>query len=348
MNHTCWGHCGILLCSILSLPGYQAFAQTVDSAVVLSGANAAGITVCENPGEALRERVEVSAGGPYVGHVGSPIKLKGKYIVAGQTEDSNHLKIIAQALRSYLREHGTYPPAALLNRKGQRTVSWRVLILPYLGEEALYDRFDLARPWDDWGNLRLAREMPAVYRKSGADEDTVETGFAGVEGANSLFQNASSELNGGRPLNGITVTEKIAAGPVGAAVHLPWSAPGDIPIARATRLGSPHGFSGEGHAFTPLAFLDGTVHLIPDVVGAGPMITWTHISPRNGVCPCAPPSSVDARLQASWDLGNHATFNTEGWDVTFLARQPGKYAVTLHAFDSFGNEYNSSTKVEVR
>ena len=304
---------------------------------------------CDNPGQTLKETVHISAGGPYVAKAGVPITLHGKYSVAGQTDNSDQLKIIGQALHSYLHDHGTYPPAALLNADGRRTVSWRVLILPYLGEKALYDRFDLDKPWDDPVNLCLLREMPDVYRKSGADADTTDTGFAGVEGSESLFQNASAQLNGGRELSGITQTEKIAAGPVGADVHLPWTAPGDIDIEKAIQLSSAHGFSGEGHAFTPLLFLDGTVHLVPDSVAAGPMTMWTHVSGSTAQnrCPCAPPSSVDAGLRAIWDLGKNGTFNTAGSDVTFLAREPGTYTVTLHVFDRFGGEYNSSTKVEV-
>jgi hypothetical protein len=131
-------------------------------------------------------------------------------------------------------------------------------------------------------------------------------------------------------------------------VHLPWTAPGDIDIAKVTQLGSPDGFSGEGNAFTPLLFLDGTVHLVPDNVGAGPMNMWTHISSSNGRIPCAPPSSTDAGVQAGWDLGNNGTVNTQGWDVTFLASKPGTYTVTLQAVDHFGGEYKTSTTVCVR
>lgn len=302
----------------------------------------------DDPGDALKQTLKISAGGPYVADAGSPIRLHGEYTVAGQTKNINHLKIIGQALQSYLQTNGSYPPAALMNAKGQLTVSWRVLILPYLGEKALYDRFDLSKRWDNPVNLPLLREMPAVYRNSNANEDKAETGFAGVEGANSLFQNASTELNGGRPVNGITVTERIAVGPVGAAVHLPWTAPGDIDIGNVTRLGAPGGFSGADSAFTPILFLDGTVYLVPNNVGAGPMISWTHISTSNGICTCAPPRSLDAGLRAAWDLGSNATSSTQGFDVTFLAPQAGTYTVTLHVFDRFGGEYSTSTTVQVR
>jgi hypothetical protein len=300
-----------------------------------------------DPGAALQQTLEINAGGPYIATAGSPITLHGKYTVTGQTENIDRLKTIGQALQSYLQDLGSYPPAALLNAQGTATVSWRVLILPYLGHRALYDRFDLGKPWDDPVNLHLLREMPAVYRNSSVGE-TTETGFAGVGGVNTLFEDASAKLGGGRPLSGITQMQTIAVGPVGAAVHLPWTAPGDIDISMATQLGSLNSFSGGGYPFTPLLFLDGSVHLIPDDVGVGAMNTWTHISSSNGACPCAPPSSVDAGIHAMWDLGTNGTSNVGGWDVTFPASQRGTYSVTLHAFDRFGGQYNGSTTVEVR
>jgi hypothetical protein len=158
---------------------------------------------CEKPAEELQEIVRVSAGGPYRALVGKTVLLRGTYKIAGQTEDMQHLAAIGQALQAYLHDHGTYPPAALVNAWGQATVSWRVLILPYLGHKDLYDRFDLTRTWDSPANKYLLRSMPAIYRKAGCNEWQTETGYAGVTGANSLFEKASKQLNGGRPVTGI-------------------------------------------------------------------------------------------------------------------------------------------------
>lgn len=322
---------------------------------VTSVATTTGQSTAVSPGRILRETVQVCAGGPYHAKAGVPIVLRGTYTVAGQTQTSNQLRLIGQALRMYAADHGSWPPAAYLNKRGEPTVSWRVLILPYLGEKDLYDRFDLNRPWDDWVNRRLLNRMPAVYRNNGtdgddSDDDTTETGFAGVQGYGSLFQNASADLNGGRGLKGISVTETLAAGPVGRDVHLPWTAPGDIDIEEAAALGSRDGFAGRGDGFTPLLFLDGTVHLMPNDVGVPSMKAWTHIqdpSTAKTRCVCAIPTSVDAGLRAMWDLKGKGTSNTQGWDVTFQASEPGRYEVTLHAVDRFGGTYSSSAIVEV-
>jgi len=39
-----------------------------------------------------------------------------------------------------------------------------VLILPYLGEEALYRQYRFDEPWDSPDNLDVARQMPPVFR----------------------------------------------------------------------------------------------------------------------------------------------------------------------------------------
>ena len=311
------------------------------------GSHATAQQQCKNSAEELKELVRISAGGSYTTYTNVPVTLHGTYTIAGQSEDSEQLKMIGQALIRYAQVHGTYPPAALLNAKGQKTVSWRVLILPYLGEQALYNRFDLTKPWNDSANRHLLQEIPSVYRRNGGNCDEGETGFAGVQGSLALFQSASAKLNGGRPLSGVSANEQIGAGPVGSAVHLPWTAPGDIEGDKVLQLGAPQGFAGEGNIFTPLVFLDGSVHVVRNGPGYAAMGTWTQIY-TDKACRCAPPRSVDETLTPQWDLGLNGTSTSPNWDETFVSSKPGKYTVTLHAYDNDGNEFTTSTIVTVR
>jgi len=301
-----------------------------------------------DPGAALQQSLEVSAGGPYVAKAGLPITLRGTYTVADQVDASDRLTVIGRALQAYLAANGSYPPAALLNASGQATVSWRVLILPYLGEQALYDKFDLSKPWNDPANQPLLSSMPSVFQATGGAAGSTETGFAGVAGVGSLFGNNSAALNGGLSVSAITggATMHIAVGPVGSNVHLQWSEPGDIDIATATQLGTPNGFSGAGHAFTPLLFLDGTVRLIPDNINAFAMIGWARLTGPH--CTCTPPNQFDAGLRAFWDLDGSGTYSTVGANATYVPSRPGTYYVALRVIDRFGGEYNSTATVEAR
>ena len=94
-------------------------------------------------------------------------------VVAGQvrevrdavahTETVNNLKQIALALHNYLAKHDTFPPAFRSDSNQQPLLSWRVLILPFLEEQKLYEAFHLDEPWDSPHNRALIPRMPKEF-----------------------------------------------------------------------------------------------------------------------------------------------------------------------------------------
>lgn len=70
---------------------------------------------------------------------------------------------IAEAFEKYRAKHGHYPPTAIYGKDGKPLLSWRVALLPYLGEEELYKQFKLDEPWYSKHNGALAKKMPQVY-----------------------------------------------------------------------------------------------------------------------------------------------------------------------------------------
>jgi hypothetical protein len=81
---------------------------------------------------------------------------------------TNNLRQIALAVLSYASTHGTLPPAYISDKAGKPLLSWRVAILPYLGESALYKEFHLDEAWDSEHNKPLIARMPFAYRSPGA------------------------------------------------------------------------------------------------------------------------------------------------------------------------------------
>jgi prepilin-type processing-associated H-X9-DG protein len=77
---------------------------------------------------------------------------------------SNNLKQIGLAMHNYHEVHGCFPPAYLADENGRPMHSWRVLLLPFLEQGALYEEYDLEEPWDSPQNLALAGRTPQVYR----------------------------------------------------------------------------------------------------------------------------------------------------------------------------------------
>ena len=68
--------------------------------------------------------------------------------------------------------------------------SWRVLILPYLDQQILYDAYNFSEPWDGPNNSRLMSQMPFVYNcpsHGGASKNTYTT-YAAVFGEHCMFR----------------------------------------------------------------------------------------------------------------------------------------------------------------
>jgi hypothetical protein len=80
---------------------------------------------------------------------------------------SNNLKQIGIAFHGHHDDTGGLPPAAITDRDGKPLLSWRVAILPYLGEHDLYREFKLDEPWDGPNNKELLGRMPRVYAHPG-------------------------------------------------------------------------------------------------------------------------------------------------------------------------------------
>lgn len=76
----------------------------------------------------------------------------------------NNLKQIGLALHAYHDHHGTFPPAFVADKNGQPAHSWRVLILPFLDQQSLYDKYRFDEPWNGPNNSKLAELMPSAYR----------------------------------------------------------------------------------------------------------------------------------------------------------------------------------------
>jgi hypothetical protein len=74
-----------------------------------------------------------------------------------------NIRVIALGLRTYHEQHGHFPPPYVADANGKPMHSWRVLILPYIEEQALYNAYNFNEPWDGPNNSKLASQMPRVF-----------------------------------------------------------------------------------------------------------------------------------------------------------------------------------------
>jgi Protein of unknown function (DUF1559) len=89
-----------------------------------------------------------------------------------RAKDKNNLRVIGMTMHSYAdAKGGALAPAAICDAKGKPLLSWRVAILPYADETALYNEFKLDEPWDSEHNKKLIPKMPVTYLLPGSGSE---------------------------------------------------------------------------------------------------------------------------------------------------------------------------------
>jgi prepilin-type N-terminal cleavage/methylation domain-containing protein/prepilin-type processing-associated H-X9-DG protein len=99
---------------------------------------------------------------------------------------SNNLRQLGIAIQSYHNQHGRFPPGAhLLTREFDPSIGWRVLILPQLDEDVLYDNIG---PLPNGGAFNWPQRLklnvfscPSTLRPS-IDGSLKDSNYAGVAG----------------------------------------------------------------------------------------------------------------------------------------------------------------------
>jgi hypothetical protein len=80
-----------------------------------------------------------------------------------RTRSLSNLRQIAFAMHNYHDKNRKFPPAASRGPDGKALLSWRVHLLPFLDQEALYAKFKLDEPWDSPHNKTLIAAIPPVF-----------------------------------------------------------------------------------------------------------------------------------------------------------------------------------------
>ena len=75
-----------------------------------------------------------------------------------------NLRQIGLAMQQYHNEYGSFPPCSVTGPTEKVEHSWRVVLLPYLGEIGLHDAYSFDQPWNGEENQYLADGRPDVFR----------------------------------------------------------------------------------------------------------------------------------------------------------------------------------------
>ncbi len=102
-------------------------------------------------------------------------------------QSTNNLKQIALAMHNFHDVYKGFPAAYNVDKNGKPLLSWRVHILPFIEESALYESFHFDEPWDSPHNRTLIARMPAVYRSPNSAADPGKTVYLGIAGKQAVF-----------------------------------------------------------------------------------------------------------------------------------------------------------------
>jgi hypothetical protein len=185
---------------------------------------------------------------------------------AARSQCTNNLKQIGLAMHNYHTRHKTFPPAYTADKAGKPLLSWRVLILPYLEQDALYKEFHLDEPWDSEHNRTLIDRMPSTYRcpaGSSKRADQSKTTYLTPRGKATIFP-GSEGIKIQKITDGTSNTIFFVDASDGRAVT--WTKPDDWDVDPNLDL---KGIFGHHPGGTVVGLADGSVRFIKDSVAPG-------------------------------------------------------------------------------
>jgi RNA polymerase sigma factor (sigma-70 family) len=172
----------------------------------------------------------------------------------------NNMKQILLAFHNYHSAAGRFPVVASYGGDGLPKLSWRVAILPYLGESQLYEEFRQNEPWDSPHNQALLQRMPAVFESPDSPAPPGQTRIQGFAGKGAMFEGVQGVTFQEVP-DGASNTAFIAL----ARDPVPWTKPGDIAFGDQ----APPALDRSNRAGLAVGMTDGSVRSLPHSVGLG-------------------------------------------------------------------------------
>ena len=148
---------------------------------------------------------------------------------AARTQTTNNMKQISMAFHNYHGVNHKMPaPRMQAMQFGMKPadLSWRVALLPYIEQQALFMQFDQQNHWDHPNNQRFLSSRPPVYANvTRSDTDMTLTHFQYFTGPNTLFPDPDHpKYNLANIPHGSSNAFMFAEAQTG----LPWSKPADM------------------------------------------------------------------------------------------------------------------------
>jgi hypothetical protein len=175
---------------------------------------------------------------------------------ASRTQEQNNLKILSLAMHNDNDAHGGMfaPYAHDKDGKIHSGLSFRVSLLPYLEQDALYRSFDLAEAWDSPRNAAQSAMVVKTFQ-SVVDPQGTNTPYRVFVGGGALFN------EDGKPVKLVEIQDGTANTIlfVYASDAVPWAKPQELKYGKSIPLPK---FGHPSMTTVPVAFADGSVRMM--------------------------------------------------------------------------------------
>ena len=186
-----------------------------------------------------------------------------------RTQCINNTRQLWLAMQNYMSARLRLPPAYRADENGKPIHSWRVLILPEIEHQAIYDQYDFSEPWDGPNNSKLKKKIGyGPYFCPMAQSNDFKTPYKLVTGKGTAFDGDKSTT--GAQFKSTANTIAIIEDPGNPVC---WMEPKDLTIEEAVKLfdfesaTTTHGviqtkFSRRVYYHQTIAMLDGSVRSV--------------------------------------------------------------------------------------
>ncbi|MCC9605785.1 DUF1559 domain-containing protein [Blastopirellula sp. JC732] len=205
---------------------------------------------------------------------------------AQQAHSIVNMKQIGLAFHNFADTYKRFPPAQFpKDQDGKPLLSWRVYLLPYLEQNALFDQFHLDEPWDSEHNLKLAKFMPEVYQAPGVNlKDPTLTTYVVPQGKNAFSTGDGKSLGFQDFTDGTSNTIMAVRTTPEAAVV--WTKPDDWQFDPQKPF---QGLAVDDKGAFMALFADGSVRWLTTAIGAEDMKNYIERNDGNYIEEMEPP-----------------------------------------------------------
>ena len=205
---------------------------------------------------------------------------------ARRAQSVNNMKQLGLAMHNYHSVHKKFPAAVMTAEDGKTKYSWRVALLPYLEQKALYDAYNFTERWDSEANLKVLKQMPETFKHPSENAGTTTSSYYALVGEGTGLGDGETAVKIRDMRDGTSNTVLL----FDARRAIPWTKPEDIKYSADADLPKLGGYDVGG--FQALLG-DGSVRMIANSVdektlramitrSGGEVIDWSTVGVNRG------------------------------------------------------------------